>query len=89
MLQAHHRPMAVGVPIVGIGCCAGGLDALERFFTHLPPGSGMAFVVVQHLLPHHDSALPTLLRRFTPPPAFTRRSPRWKKTPWCCQTRCM
>ncbi len=52
-------------PIVGIGCSAGGLDALERFFTHLPADCGMAIVVVQHLLPKHSSALPELLRRFT------------------------
>ena len=52
-------------PIVGIGCSAGGLDALERFFRHVPPESGIAFIVVQHLAPDHTSALPDLLRRFT------------------------
>ena len=52
-------------PIVGIGCSAGGLDALEKFFSHVPPESGIAFIVVQHLAPDHNSALPDLLRRFT------------------------
>ena len=52
-------------PIVGVGCSAGGLDALERFFTHLPADCGMAIVVIQHLLPRHNSALPELLSRFT------------------------
>lgn len=52
-------------PIVGIGCSAGGLEALERFFRHVPADSGVAYVVVQHLAPDHASALPTLLRRFT------------------------
>ena len=33
--------------VVGIGASAGGLDALERFFDHLPPTTGMAFLVVQ------------------------------------------
>jgi PAS domain S-box-containing protein len=52
-------------PIIGIGCSAGGLDALEKFFTHVLPESGIAFVIVQHLAPDHSSALPELLRRFT------------------------
>ena len=29
------RP-AIKFPIVGLGCSAGGLDALERFFLHMP-----------------------------------------------------
>ena len=37
-------------PIVGIGASAGGLEALEQFLGHVPSGSGMAFVVVQHQL---------------------------------------
>jgi chemotaxis response regulator CheB len=52
-------------PIVGIGCSAGGLDALERFLTHMPPTAGAAVVIVQHLAPSHASALPELLQRFT------------------------
>ena len=52
-------------PIIGIGCSAGGLDALEKFFSNVPPISGTAFIVVQHLAPDHSSALPELLRRFT------------------------
>lgn len=56
------------IPIIGIGCSAGGLDALEKFITHVPVGSGMAFVIVQHLDPAHPSALPELLQRFTAMP---------------------
>lgn len=59
---------AAQFPVVGIGCSAGGLEALEKFFSHLPSGSGMAFVIVQHLAPDHLSALPDLLGRFTPMP---------------------
>jgi chemotaxis methyl-accepting protein methylase len=51
--------------VVGIGCSAGGLEALEKFFTHVPAQSGLAYVVVQHLDPTHTSALPELLRHFT------------------------
>ncbi|WP_428827444.1 chemotaxis protein CheB [Azonexus sp. IMCC34842] len=55
-------------PIVGIGCSAGGLEALERFLTNVPAGCGFAFVIVQHLDPTHLSALPDLLQRFTSMP---------------------
>jgi PAS domain S-box-containing protein len=54
-----------GLPVIGIGCSAGGLEALEKFFTHVPDHSGAAFVVIQHLDPHHASALPQLLQRQT------------------------
>lgn len=50
-------------PIIGVGCSAGGLEALEAFFSDVPPDCGMAFVVVQHLDPHHRSSLPELLGR--------------------------
>ncbi|MCB0614179.1 MAG: hypothetical protein KDC75_12750, partial [Phaeodactylibacter sp.] len=38
-------------PIVGIGASAGGLEALEQFLGNVPPNSGMAYVVIQHLDP--------------------------------------
>ena len=53
------------IPIIGIGASAGGLDAFEKFFTHMPPDSGMAFVLVQHLDPTHESMLVDLVKRFT------------------------
>jgi chemotaxis response regulator CheB len=73
MTGADHPPAVnssppTTIPIVGIGCSAGGLDALKKFFTHVPLDSGIAFVVVQHLLPDHASTLPDLLRRFTSMP---------------------
>ena len=37
--------------IVGVGASAGGLEALESFFHHLPDKSGLAFVGVQHFGP--------------------------------------
>jgi len=52
-------------PIVGIGCSAGGLEALGQFIGHVPEASGMAFIVVQHLAPDHVSTLPELLQRHT------------------------
>ena len=55
-------------PIVGIGASAGGLEALELFVKNVPPGSGMAFVIVQHLDPTHKGILVELLQRGTPMP---------------------
>ncbi len=52
-------------PIVGIGTSAGGLEALEQFFSNVPPGVDMAFVVIQHLDPNHKGMLPELLQRTT------------------------
>ena len=51
--------------IVALGASAGGLEALESFFKHLPNDTGMAFVVVVHLDPEHVSLLPELLQRLT------------------------
>jgi len=52
-------------PIVGIGCSAGGLEALESFFINMPKNNGMAFVIIQHLNPNYMSILPELLQRKT------------------------
>ena len=52
-------------PVVGIGASAGGLEALEQFFTNMPNNSGMAFVVIQHLDPTHPGIMPELLQRIT------------------------
>ncbi len=55
-------------PIVGIGASAGGLEAYQQLLTHLPDDTGMAFVLIQHLDPHHESRLVDLLARFTQMP---------------------
>lgn len=47
--------------VVGIGASAGGLEAFRTFLSHMPADSGMAFVLVQHLSPNHESLLPELL----------------------------
>jgi two-component system CheB/CheR fusion protein len=52
-------------PIVGIGASAGGLDALEQFLGHVPAGSGLAYVIIQHMDPTHKGILPELLQRAT------------------------
>ncbi len=48
--------------VVGIGASAGGLAALKEFFKHVPEDSGLAFVVVVHLSPEHESHLAELLQ---------------------------
>jgi two-component system CheB/CheR fusion protein len=53
---------------VGIGASAGGLEACTTLLKALPANSGMAFVVVQHLDPHHQSLLRELLSRATKMP---------------------
>jgi two-component system, chemotaxis family, CheB/CheR fusion protein len=53
------------IRIVGIGASAGGLEALKEFFSHIPPDSGLAFVVIQHLDPNHASYTADLLSRQT------------------------
>ena len=55
----------VPVWIVGIGASAGGLEALEQFFTRVPVKSGLAYIVVQHLDPTQKAMLAALLQRVT------------------------
>ncbi|HTK83135.1 MAG TPA: chemotaxis protein CheB [Bacteroidota bacterium] len=55
-------------PVVGIGASAGGLDAFTELMVHLPLDTGLAFVLVQHLDPLHESALKQLLTRSTSMP---------------------
>ncbi|WP_248353236.1 chemotaxis protein CheB [Anaeromyxobacter oryzae] len=56
---------------MGIGASAGGLEALERFLQRVPPDSGLAYVVVQHLSPEHASSLADILARATRLPVLT------------------
>ncbi|TRW89659.1 chemotaxis protein CheB [Candidatus Methylobacter oryzae] len=52
-------------PIAGLGASAGGLEALEQFFHHIPADTGMAFVLISHLDPTHASILTEILQRTT------------------------
>ena len=53
-------------PVVGLGASAGGLDACRRLLAALPPGTGMAFILIQHLDPTHASMMVDLLAGHTP-----------------------
>ncbi len=67
--QATRRPSSVAptvqFPIVGVGASAGGLEALTQLLAELPPDTGMAFVLIQHLAPTHPSFLADALARAT------------------------
>jgi len=56
---------AARTQIVGLGASAGGLEALEKFLANVPPTSGLAYIVVQHLDPTHKAMLTELLQRAT------------------------
>jgi two-component system CheB/CheR fusion protein len=53
------------VPVVGLGGSAGSIEALQAFFGSLPTRTGLAYAVVIHLSPDHESTLHELLQRAT------------------------
>ncbi len=62
-------------PVVGIGASAGCVSALGALFAQLLPESGMAYVIVVHLSPEHESHLDTILGRSTRMPVLQVREP--------------
>ncbi len=54
-----------GLNIIGIGASAGGLKAIQEFFDNIPPTTGYAFVIVQHLSPDYKSLMGELLAKHT------------------------
>ena len=62
ILASHPRER---FPVVGIGASAGGLDACRKLLDALPAGNGMAFILVQHLDPTHESMMVDLLAGHT------------------------
>src|SRR5947209_17998036 len=63
--RSAAKDVKVGCPIVGIGGSAGGFEAAMEFLKELPARTEMAYVIVQHLDPHHTSRLASLLGRVT------------------------
>jgi two-component system, chemotaxis family, CheB/CheR fusion protein len=55
-------------PVVGLGASAGGLEAFQNFLAAAPVDAGLAYVLVQHLDPNHESMLAELLSRRTAMP---------------------
>ncbi|HEY3520394.1 MAG TPA: chemotaxis protein CheB, partial [Rhodanobacteraceae bacterium] len=52
-------------PVVGLGASAGGLIALKQFLEQMPANSGLAFVVILHLSPKHESVADKVLQGST------------------------
>ncbi len=59
--DASEQPDAAQQIVVGIGASAGGLEAVKELVEHLNPTGGLAYVLVQHLAPQHESFLAELL----------------------------
>lgn len=59
------------LPIIGLGGSAGGIEALREFFHRMPSDCDLAFVVVVHLAPDHESTLAHLLQQHTAMPVVT------------------
>ncbi|WLI09025.1 chemotaxis protein CheB [Pseudomonas sp. FP597] len=58
-------PSHLSFPVVGIGASAGGLQAVKAFFEHMPKDCGMAFVVILHLSPDHQSVADKIIQEST------------------------
>ncbi len=70
MSTPHYSPSAPSPSetaplIIGLGASAGGLEALQQFFEHMPNNSGLSFVVVQHLSPDYKSLMADILGKHT------------------------
>jgi two-component system CheB/CheR fusion protein len=58
--SALSHPLAA-IRVVAIGASAGGLDAFIDLVSTIPADTGLAFVLIQHLDPRHDSMLANIL----------------------------
>src|SRR5262245_31116330 len=63
--SAAPPPPPPRINVVGIGASAGGIEALREFFAVVPDDLGLAYVVVVHLAPDHESELGPILARKT------------------------
>lgn len=65
LTKSPYGPPPPGFPIVAIGASAGGLDACTKLIASLPAQTGIAFILIQHLDPHHESMMADLLAGHT------------------------
>ena len=59
------KPSGLDFPVVGIGASAGGLAAIKALLEGLPAAPDMAFVVVLHLSPQHESSAAEIFQSST------------------------
>ncbi|MBD1871846.1 hypothetical protein H6F95_31990 [Cyanobacteria bacterium FACHB-471] len=71
MFELAGEPIEAPFPIVGVAASAGGLEAFTQLLSHLPTDTGMAFILIQHLAPNHESLLSEILTRATQLPVRT------------------
>lgn len=63
-------PSTLDFPVVGIGASAGGLQAIKLFFENMPHDNGMAFVIILHLSPDHQSIADQIIQESTRMPVL-------------------
>ena len=63
-------PSTLDFPVVGIGASAGGLQAIKLFFENMPQDNGMAFVIILHLSPDHQSIADKIIQESTKMPVL-------------------
>src|SRR5688500_7640139 len=67
----YSPPRGNPFPIVGVGASAGGLEAFLQLLSAVPEKAGIAYVLVQHLDPQHESVLAEILAPATKLPIVT------------------
>ncbi|MEY2572854.1 MAG: two-component system, chemotaxis family, CheB/CheR fusion protein, partial [Verrucomicrobiota bacterium] len=70
-----RRDPAEPCAVVGLGASAGGVAVLQQFFSDMDPASGLAFVVVMHLSPEHESNLANVIAQKTRMPVMQVHEP--------------
>lgn len=65
-----YIPSNLSFFVVGIGASAGGIEPLQQFLNGMPSDTGMAFVIVLHLAPKHESHLDHILQACTKMPVL-------------------
>jgi len=68
--DSEKKANAFSFPIIAIGGSAGSFSAYEKFFSQMPPDSGMAIVIIMHLDPLHKSQLVEVTQRYTSIPVI-------------------
>lgn len=66
--KPDKSPSVKPTAVVGVGASAGGLEAFTTLLRTLPSNSGLAFVLIQHLDPTHESLMVDILARRTEMP---------------------
>src|SRR3569623_1690839 len=69
--DAAERPPALPYLVTAVGASAGGVEAYIQFVGALSSNSGIAFVLIPHLLPTHRSHMVDILSRHTKMPVLT------------------